>query len=460
MSLRDFSSIISSINEDNNVFISGIGGTGKSFIMKQIYDYILSKYKPEHCVLTSTTGVSAYNIGGKTIHSWSGCVLPAKFPHDVEKFLYNYCDKIMRNHTYRKRWKNIKYIFIDEISMLGSTYLDLLDSVARYVHADKKGNVSPLPFGGIKVICSGDFLQLPPVGDDYCFNSPTWKELNFKCFILEKAFRFTDTEWIECLKRVRKGALTNNDINLFNKCHQNYLNQEYLSEPGEGIQKIIPTKIYSLKKDVEEINNDELEKLKTQSQLFTSFDEVQIISDEQVGKENIKYSCDEDQQNKLDQSLNIKRQILLKVGAQVMLKVNLDTNIGLVNGSRGVVLNFVIDPESNEVCVRVKFKNDIHTIKPYIFELKEDNKILTRKMIPLVLAYALTVHLSQGSTLDCCIVDCGNSIFSDNQAYVALSRVRNPEGLFLSSFNKYKIKANKEALIFDNELRKTAILIN
>jgi len=455
---RNISSIISAIDSRQNIFISGIGGTGKSFVMKQLYDYVLSISPPNSAVLTSTTGVSAFNIGGKTIHSWSGCVLPVKFPNDVDTFLKNYCDKMLRNPTYRKRWKNIKYIFIDEISMLGATYLELLDSVARYVHADKKGNINPLPFGGIQIICSGDFLQLPPVGDDYCFSSPVWHELKFKCFILETAFRFTDTAWIECLKRVRKGALTKSDIMLFNSCYKNYIDQKYLlNSEEEGAQKIIPTKIYPLKKDVEEINNGELDKLSTQSQIFNSFDEIYTQSSDSDAV--IKYPCDEEHQNKLDQSLNIKRKILLKIGAQVMLRVNLDTNNGLVNGSRGVVLSFIVDPESHETCVKVKFRNDIHVIKPYLFELKEENKVLTRKMIPLVLAYALTVHLSQGSTLDYCIVDCGNSIFSENQAYVALSRVRNPDGLYLSSFSHYKIKANIEALKFDEEVRKNSTLI-
>lgn len=427
-------------NKDN-VYISGIAGSGKSYLLKQLYDEAVKRKL--NCVLTSTTGVSAFNVGGCTIHSWTGIILPSQMPKDIQEFMSRIVTKIKFKRYLLKKWQNLKILFIDEVSMLGANYIDVIDNIARRIRGVNS------PFGGIKVVSSGDFLQLPPVGDFFCFESPCWSELNFKNYVLTKAYRFTEQKWNDILQRARIGKLTSSDISYLRKC----INKRNNSD-------IQPTVIYSLKKDVDDINEVALDDIDEKSYIYEALDymgeEIQTTSEQEEFK--IIRNCTEEQSKVLDSNLNVKRKVTLKKGAQVMLLANLDVAEGLVNGSRGIITKI----DENEVTVKFKGKNHEfeEIIKAYDFKIEYQEELLVRKMLPLIPAYASTVHKMQGLTIDCGIVNCGDSIFSPGQAYVALSRVRSLEGLFLESLKPEKIYPNKKALQFEEEMKKDAFFID
>jgi ATP-dependent DNA helicase PIF1 len=425
-------------NKQSNVYISGIAGSGKSYLLRQLFEEATSKKL--NCVLTSTTGVSAFNIGGCTIHSWSGIVLPTQLPKDVEEYINRIVTRIKFKRYLLKKWKNLKILFIDEVSMLGANYIDVLDTVARRIRNN------PQPFGGIQVVASGDMLQLPPVNDSFCFDSPCWGELNFTNFVLTKAYRFTSQAWSDILQRARIGKLTKEDIIELRKC----INKQNNSD-------IQPTVIYSLRRDVDDLNEVALDDLPTS---FTTFEAEDTLGIEDKVGETVKivHHCTEEQSKVLDSNLNIGRSVKLKIGAQVMLVANLDVSMGLVNGSRGVITKL------STTEVTVKFKGKEHEfempIQPFGFKIEHQGEILLRKIVPLIPAYATTIHKCQGVSLDCAIVNCGDSIFSPAQAYVALSRVRSIEGLFLEQLKLDKIYPNKHALQFEEKMKKKAIYVD
>ncbi len=428
------------IDDNKNLFISGIGGTGKSYLISLIYDYLKST---SVVALTSTTGISAYNIKGRTIHSFTGIILPNSLsnPEFIIDKLYR---KILSKPKLFKTWTDVKVIIIDEVSMLGANYIDVMNIIAQKI---RKNN---LPMGGIQLILGGDLLQLPPVNDDFCFNSGTWNYLNLSYIFLQKAFRFTDQNWIETLSRIRVGCVTKNDLNLLKSCLTSVKKFDTNNEePGEQDSKLVikPTYICPLKKEVETINMFELKNIDEKEYVFESFDYC----------DTFERDCYINEKEIIDNYLNTPQQITLKIGCQVMLLVNLDVELGLVNGSRGVVtnINFI------DKVVTVKFKNCTHPISYYKFHsVESDNVYYTRTMIPLTVAYGISIHKSQSCTIDMALVNCGKGIFESGQAYVALSRVKNPEGLYLTEFNVNKIKCNQKALDFENKIKENAIIID
>jgi ATP-dependent DNA helicase PIF1 len=405
--------------EGRNIYISGVGGTGKSYFIK----YLFEKYKKG--VLTSTTGISAFNIGGRTLHSWAGFILP-NYEDDHEKIFKNIIFKIKKDRNLIRRWKFIKCIFIDEISMLGGTYLTLLDAVARVVR--KSDN----PFGGIQLVCTGDFLQLPPVKDVYPFEVNVWSHLNFVNFNLTKCHRFNDNVYIELLKRARIGKLTHSDILLL---------KERVNQP---IGEICPTILLSKNADVYEKNRNELDKLPGETVIVPAIDEVLDLDGKKINEIIPKEIEDEFQCDKI---------LYLKNKAQVMLTVNSDIENGLVNGSRGVIQRITRSTMDGTIIVDVKFMSgQTFPITTNSFTIKDDDKTYVRKMLPLKLCWATSIHKSQGLTLDCVYVDLGKDLFCPGQGYVALSRCRNIKSLYIKSFIPSKIFPNQKAIDFERTL--------
>ncbi len=421
-----------------NVYISGIAGSGKSYLLKQLYDEAVKR--GINSVLTSTTGVSSFNIGGCTIHSFTGIILPTQMPKDPQEYISRIVTRIKFKRYLLKKWQNLKILFIDEVSMLGANYIDVINEVAKRVRG------SSSPFGNIQVVASGDFLQLPPVNDSFCFESPCWDELRFKNYVLTKAYRFTEQRWNDILQRARIGKLTKEDMEVLKGC----VNKKNTSD-------IQPTVIYPLRRDVDDINEVALDDLP--SDFITFIAEDTLGEEEKTGSVNIIRHCSEEQSKVLDSTLNIGRKIKLKVGAQVMLVANLDVGMGLVNGSRGIITNIADDE-----IVTVKFKGKEYEFEqpvlPYAFKIEHQGEYYVRTIVPLIPAYASTVHKMQGLTIDCGIINCGSSIFSPGQAYVALSRVRSLDGLFLEQISQSKIYPNKLALSFEEKMRKNAVFID
>jgi len=409
------------LTSGEHILLHGSGGTGKSHITRDIFKKLCS-YNIK-CALTATTGIASLNmcqdgVRCSTIHSWSGI-------QTGEKPAPYYASHILSTTT-RYKWENIQVLIIDEISMMGKDLFAKLDYIGRVVR--KNPNV---PFGDITLLLIGDFLQLPPVNDEWVFKGKTFQSLNIHFIELKGSARYSSIEWEETLERIRTGNIIFKDIKLLKSRRDAYIalkNKENL--------EIKPTILYSRKDDVRTFNLTELNKLETKPYSYIAKDTFKAYK-KSAKITHYKRIADE----------QIDELITLKKGAQVMLKVNLDVDRGLVNGSRGVVVDL------NEKYVIVKFLKGITELINFNgWEIEDKEGRFVRKQIPLVLGYAITIHKSQSLTLDMVEVDLGKSIFADGQAYVALSRVRSIDGLYISNFSEYSIKCNKEALIFIYEM--------
>ena len=418
----------------NNVLLCGAGGTGKSYLLNKIAHEAATKGMKVFC--TATTGVASLNLtNGKTFHSYAGIGTAWQ----VKERLYR---KVCSEQYAVKRIRTTDILIVDEISMFGSNLLTKVDYVIRKI---KK--CESKPFGGIQVVFGGDFMQLPPVKDEWIFGCKIWGEFNLVPFTLKKGWRYDDPEYFDMMMRIREGTFTHTDITIMRDRVQKYdkLEKEIaINRAAKRIDTIMPTILYSRKKDAIWHNNEEMKELLTVPKDYYSNDDFTPYN------KKAKYDHYVDLLNEI-----IPKKITLKVGAQVMLKINLDTQNGLVNGSRGVVLDM------SEDIVTVKFmprkhskKERILRITKHLWELENDDAYARRSQFPLILAWALTIHKCQGSTLDYAVCDLGPSVFATGQAYVALSRVRRIEGLYVIEFVPYSIKIDHNALKYCHRIEK------
>lgn len=412
------------IKKGENVFITGPAGTGKSFII----NYIRELYGNSNYIgITSTTGVSALAIGGRTLHSFLGIGLGTE---DVDTLV----EKIEKFKKTLKKWTDTSILIIDEISMLNPDLLDKLEEVANRIRNTRKLNIKNTPFGGIQIIATGDFLQLPVVKcDNFCFEAKCWDKLFPRVVYLTEIIRQSDKKFQKVLNTIRLGIVNEKVKKLLDSRKGIKLENEF---------GILPTQIYTTNNDVEVINQRELDKLYEKTNcLFYEYDaDIQFyyyVKDLQ--KEEEKYFKD---------CIALKT-LQLCEGAQVMLLKNLDVENGLANGSRGVILRFEGDYPI------VKFLNgEEKLIVKEKWEFKEGKESLCEiKQMPLRIAYACTVHKSQSITLDYAIVNLSNT-FAFGQAYVALSRVKNMEGLSIINIDYSRIQANPKAISYYKKLEK------
>ncbi len=417
---------------NSNILITGPAGTGKSTLLKAYYCYYIDTYcagnmDDESIYITSTTGISAMNISGITIHSWSGI-------EDGSKSIDYYVEKIRNNHIKRSaynRWKKTKVLIIDEISMMSGDFLDKLSILGQRLRGNKE------PFGGIKLVLFCDFLQLPPVKSDlFCFNAICWRRLNLQVFPLNEIMRQKDQEFQHILNKIRIGFV--------DEMVETYLNNILKKGKITREDNIIPTLIFPLRKQVANYNQNELIKLDGN---HVHYNATYTFSKnvEEYEKERFIHIINE--------GTNCETHLDLAIGAQVMYLVN-DNDLNLVNGSRGVVVDFIkknIVNEEHETLPIVKFLNIEKPITiSYEIWIHEDKngKAVSKKQMPLMLAWALTVHKTQGCTLDYVELNIGKDIFEAGQTYVALSRVKEPSGLFISALDVSKIKANELCIDF------------
>ncbi len=364
-------------NKKRNILLSSPGGCGKSWLIINIIKKE-AEQRGLSISLTSTTGVSALSIGGTTINRWGSIKLG-------KESIMTICTRIKNNKETLKRWNECKILVIDEISMMGVKTFELLDNVGRNICE------SNLPFGGKQLILSGDFLQLPPIGDSFIFKSEIWDTFNFRFFRLTTPKRYPDIDHFNMLMNMRLGNTSKDDTKKMYGRVDAYI--DYIRKGLEKKEKIKPTRIYSLKKDVETFNLDELSKLEGKTIVYNSIDKFskklsekeKLIDKNERKKDNISGKDVMDCTEFLDTVVN--RQILLKPGAQIMLTYNLAIDIGLVNGSRGVVLS--CDQDS----INVLFKNGITTRIGYNKYEFDDGKILmVRYQLPIILAWATSIH--------------------------------------------------------------------
>ena len=411
--------IVTDIESGKNVFLHGPGGTGKSYTIRALYS--LLKLQDKEVSVTATTGIAAVTLGNNempvsTLHSFAGVGLGDS---DVKYLI----QKVRSSGSSKRVWERCDVLIIDEVSMLGGRFFTKLDLVAKAIRNNY------LPFGGIQLIMSGDFMQLPPVKDMWIYDTSTWLELNLHPFVFSTPYRYTDLDFFYMLLRIRVGKITEKDEAILRiRTKSNLMMQQSIkkAELSKKLDIMRPTTFYSTRKDVSELNYIEMEKLPTQICEFTSTDSVQ----------EGKYLSEGDMRTaKAILEESAPSRITLKIGSQVMLKVNQSIECGLVNGSRGVVTD-IMGNIKFPTGVMVKFVNGLKTvIDKHEYRIKHKKVIVSRFQIPLMLAYALTIHKAQGCTLDYAVINLDESVFANGQAYVALSRCRDIKGMFIGNFN-------------------------
>ena len=411
-----------------NLFITGPGGSGKTFLIKLIVEDAIKQQKPyKVCALTGCAAI-LLECGATTLHSFAGIGLANGPVNQV-------VERVVKNKYRKANWKNTELLIIDEVSMLSLKLFIILDLIAKRVKQKRDQ-----PFGGMHIIFSGDFYQLPPVGNEndpdsfkFCFETPLWDELFPKKnqIILQTIFRQTDEKYAKILNRLRIGEITKTGIEELQKC----VNKKF--EDNDN-----PTILMPLRKYADIINNKEYNKLdKTSEHIY------EVKSVETIDKQNTHSIWPDDEKlhelQSLTNSIMVDKRITLRLGSVVMCVVNLSSTI--YNGSKGIVVGFKDD---NPL---VKFNEITMLITPYVWQ-SDKIPILGIKQLPLIHAWAITIHKSQGMTLDKVYIDLGNDIFESGQTYVALSRVKTLEGLFLKNLDISKITINKKVKMFYTNL--------
>lgn len=517
--------IIDLAEKGYNIFYTGSAGTGKSILLKELIKRLKKQYGHEHVAVTASTGLAACNIGGFTIHSYTGIGL-GKGDADV---LYK---KVRRSKKHLRRWEEMSALVVDEISMLDGDLLDRLDTVAQKIRRNHE------PFGGIQLIFCGDFFQLPPVSKDprnptkFAFESNSWKTSIDITIMLERVFRQQgDLKFIDMLNKMRLGRIDEETEQEFRKLNR--------ALPDDDI---IPAELYSTRREVDRANSSRLTKLPGKSRIFKAIDGGDLQ--------------DKDMRDKLLQNFLAPQILHLKPGAQVMMIKNIDAT--LVNGSLGKVIDFMdadtylfydvitnnpdtsvdklnalrndpvkldqlkeadnddddssrrnkltkesfsrlgtndvvadldddifdfladaqpSDPETQENIKRkqawlnelhlssqgrklplVRFKMADMTTRTVLVEPEEwaiedekEKPLVSRVQLPLMLAWSLSIHKSQGQTLPKVKVDLGR-VFEKGQAYVALSRAVSRDGLQVLNFSRTKIGAHDKVVQFYSTL--------
>ena len=397
-----------------SALVTGPAGTGKTFVLNQFIK--LAKYEGKHVSVTATTGLAATHLGGTTIHAWAGIgVMDALPPNFVEHL----------GKGRREIIEKTDVLLIDEISMLHDYRLDMVDDVCRLVRRRDE------PFGGIQVVLSGDFFQLPPVNRNgsreggFVVGSRAWQELDPVIIYLDEQFRQSEgDDLLDVLTSLRANDLHRRHAELL-------LGREGVEPPDDAPL----TELHTTNVDVDRINERQLATLAGDELFYTQHS---------TGSANYVEN--------LQRSVLAPATLTLKQGALVMAVKN-DANRRYVNGSIGTVVDF----ESGTEYPVVDFLNGrTVTMMPDTWELRDgDKKRASISQIPLRLAWAITVHKSQGMTLDAARIDLRKA-FVPGMGYVALSRVKNLDNLYLTGINRMALTMSDEAHEIDERLRSQA----
>ncbi|KAF4950319.1 hypothetical protein FSARC_13237 [Fusarium sarcochroum] len=447
------------VNKSQSVFFTGAAGTGKSVLMRAIITELKKKHAkdPERVAVTASTGLAACNIGGITLHSFSGIGLGKDDAPTLIK-------KIRRNPKAKNRWLRTKCLVIDEISMVDGDLFDKLSQIGRTIRNNGR------PWGGIQLIITGDFFQLPPVPDHgakretkFAFDASTWTTSIDHTIGLTQVFRQRDPVFANMLNEMRLGRITEDTVRAFKR----------LERPLNFDDGLGTAELFSTRNEVEGSNEKRLRELPGTVRRYDALD---------TGKEDIR--------DKLLANMMAPKSIDLKMNAQVMLIKNLDES--LVNGSLGKVIGFSdektfdlappdeYDDDDPMAKARKKllksFSRDSETSSSSVkfpvvqfmatdgtsrvilcqpeewkVELPNGEVQAKRTQLPLILAWALSIHKAQGQTLERVKVNLGR-VFEKGQAYVALSRATTQDGLQVLGFQKSKVMAHPRVIDFYNKL--------
>ena len=406
--------VINTLSQGHNVCMTGCGGTGKSHVIKYIPQILgpLLETKLGHKPIihtTALTGCAALLLGpdASTLHSWAGVGLGKECVTDLVW-------KINRNGRAKKNWRQCDLLIIDEISMLTVELLEKLDDIGKRMR-----KCFDRPFGGIQLLLVGDFCQLPPVKQlQFAFESERWTTIVPKTMELVQVQRQKDPLFQKILTEARRGDLS--------------VVSESLLRERKGLewrsQRIRPTLLFPRNAEVNMINDANLKALKGPMKTFDAgfaYADMGVAARTNLKNEDLKRSVAQ-----MDKDAMYRDRLILAEDAQVMLITNLDVGAGLVNGSRGVVVSF----DTKDGSPVVEFLNGSRLpIAPHKWEVDGYPGVF-RTQFPLRLAWACTIHKAQGATLDSALIDIGENTFEYGQAYVALSRVRSLEGLYIHDF--------------------------
>ncbi len=400
------SEALSILKTGANVFLTGEPGSGKTYTVNKYIEYLRDHgIKP---AVTASTGIAATHLGGMTIHSWSGIGIKNNL---TKKDL----SKLKTNKKLVSRANKTDVLIIDEISMLDAKVLTAVDLSLRALRENQR------PFGGLQIVLVGDFFQLPPIARygeppaQFAFESESWTEANPVACYLTEQHRQEDTDFLSILKQIRSGKKdTGVNIALFQRI--------------DKIEKdnTLP-RLYAHNIDVDLINNERLRTIDGKEKSFNMHEHGPEPLVQQLKK-----GC-------------LSPEVLtLKIGAQVMFTKN-NFESGYVNGTLGEVVGFNLD---DEPIVKTKNGDEI-AVSPMDWNIDDGEKILaTITQLPLRLSWAITIHKSQGMTLDAAIIDLRNA-FAYGQGYVAISRVRSLSGLFLLGYNERALEVHPDILTAD-----------
>ncbi len=403
------------LKSGKNVFITGSAGTGKTYLLNEYTQYL--KERRVYPTIVAPTGIAASHLGGQTIHSFFALGIRESIDEGYVEFL-------MEKKYLKTRFSKLKLLIIDEISMVSPELFSSMDLILRGF----KG--TDVPFGGVQVVISGDFFQLPPVSKEpkekrFAWQSSAWKALELQTCYLQEKFRQDEDRLIQILDDIRSGTISESSEKFLAERHEKELTSHFT-----------PTKLYTHNVDVDRINLAELEKLPGEAKLF--------VYESKGSQKNIE---------KIFKSSLVLEELALKKGAVVIFIKN-NTEEGYVNGTTGTVEGF--SPIDNMPIVRTtegkKIKLDL---EDWSLENESGTVTATVSQVPLRLAWAITIHKSQGMTLDAAEIDLSKT-FETGQGYVALSRIRSIEGLRLKGLNTMALRVDPLILHVDERIRQAS----
>ena len=399
-----------------NVFITGSAGTGKTYLLNKFTFYLKSrKIIP---TIVAPTGIAASHLQGQTIHSFFSLGIR----NEIDDY---FIESLLEKKYLQTRFSKLKVLIIDEISMVSPEIFSSMDKILRAFKQNDE------PFGGVQTILSGDFFQLPPISrlssdKRFAWQSTSWKELELKTCYLQEKFRQDDNVLIGILDEIRSGQVSSNSYDILNSRHHKDLGIDFT-----------PTKLYTHNIDVDRINNDELKKINNTAHSFTYKSEGTAKNIEKIFKSSL-----------------VLEEMTLKKDAVVMFIKN-NQELGFVNGTTGVVIDF--DAQTKLPVVKTSYGSIIRLrLEDWSMENDSGNVVAKVSQIPLKLAWAITIHKSQGMTLDSAEIDLSKT-FEVGQGYVALSRIKNIDGLRLMGLNDKALSVDPLILHIDDRIKAASL---
>ncbi len=374
-------------NKMCNIFLTGAPGSGKSWLTKNFINHY--KKKLFNIAITASTGISSKIIDGTTLHSWSGIGII-----NEDNNFEDIYEKVKKNPKKVREWKKTDILIIDEISLIDVKTLDYLNKIGKIIRSNDS------PFGGIKLLVVGDFYQLPPVNGKYCFKYDQWEDLFDYGINLTENYRSQDNKLNKILKRIRKGKeLSENMITVLEK----------RVKEEEHYPLLVPLRSMARKINENKMNeNDNIEHTFKAKYFFNK--EKEYLKD------------------LINKNSPLEEELILKKGCPVINLVN-DHKRRLMNGMVGIIVDFTYGLPV------VKFEGNNYIMEEHLWEKKIGNETVRMEQLPLLLAYSITIHRSQGQTLSTASIVLDHNIWEKGQGYVALSRLQSLKGLYLKKFS-------------------------